>query len=134
MAPEFESGLQDTVDWGRKWHFSFNAGKTQLVSFDQSNNVFAIDVKLDGSVSEEKSSFKILGLSFSSKLDWDSYITLLLNLTPRKFGTLICFVKFPSPEITLDSYKSIIRLYMEYSYDFTRNTVFIFGLVLLSAT
>ena len=27
---ELESNLQDTVDWGRKWLFDFNAGKTQI--------------------------------------------------------------------------------------------------------
>ena len=56
--------------WGRKWLADFNAGKTQLVLFDQSNNISAIDVKVDGSVLEEKLSFKMLGLSFPSKLDW----------------------------------------------------------------
>ena len=39
----------------------FNARKTQLVSFDWSNNNGSIDVKKDGSVLEEKSSFKMLG-------------------------------------------------------------------------
>ena len=38
LASELESDLRDTVDWGRKWLVDFNAGKTQLVSFDQSNN------------------------------------------------------------------------------------------------
>ena len=28
VASEFESSLQDTVDWGRKWLVDFNAGKT----------------------------------------------------------------------------------------------------------
>ena len=46
----------------------------KLVLFDQSNNTSAIDVKKDGSVLEEKLSFKMLGLTFSSKLDWGSYI------------------------------------------------------------
>ena len=34
----------------------FNAGKTQLVSFDRSNGNDSIDMKMDGSVLEEKSS------------------------------------------------------------------------------
>ena len=68
MASELESDLQDTADWGKKWLVDFNAEKTQLVLFDQSNNTGSIDVKLDGSVLEEKSSFKMLGLTFSSKL------------------------------------------------------------------
>ena len=55
--------------WGRKWLVDFNARKTQLVSFDRSSNTGAIDVKMDVSVHEEHSSFNLLGLTFSSKLD-----------------------------------------------------------------
>ena len=51
---QLESDLRDTVDWGRKWLLDFNSGKTQLVSFDRSKNTGAIDVKMDGSVLEEK--------------------------------------------------------------------------------
>ena len=29
LAFEFESDLQETVDWGRMWLIDFNAGKTQ---------------------------------------------------------------------------------------------------------
>ena len=63
LASELESDLQDTVDWGRTWLVDFNAGKTQLVSFDRSKNTGAIDVKMDWSVLEEKTSFKMLGLT-----------------------------------------------------------------------
>ena len=72
LASKLESDLWDTVDWGRKWLVDFNAWKTQLVSFDWSNNAGSTDVKIDGSVLEEKLSFKMLGLTFSSKLDWGS--------------------------------------------------------------
>ena len=58
-----------TLDWGKKWLVDFNARKTQLVSFDWSNNDGSIDMKIDGSVLKEKSCFNILGLAFSSKLD-----------------------------------------------------------------
>ena len=70
--------------WCRKWLVDFNAGKTQLVAFDQSNNTGAIDVKMDGSVLEVKSLFKILGLLFL--LNWIGAIALclLLKVRPRK--------------------------------------------------
>ena len=74
LASEFESDLRNTVDWNRKWFVDFNAGKTQLVSFGRSDNTGGTDVKMDGFVLEEKSSFKMLALTFSSKLDWCSYI------------------------------------------------------------
>ena len=83
LASELESDLRDTVDWGKKWLVDFSGGKT-LVSFDWSNNNGSIDVKMDGSILEEKSSFKMLGLTFSSKLDWVVTLSLLLKLHPRK--------------------------------------------------
>ena len=60
----------ETLEWGRTWLVNFNAGKTQLISFGWSKNTDAINVKMNGYALEEKSSFKILGLTFSSKLDW----------------------------------------------------------------
>ena len=114
LASELESDLRDTVDWGKKWLVDFNAGKTQLVSFDRSNNNGSIDMKMDGSVLEEKSSFKMLGLTFSSKLDWDSYIISIAKTAFRKIGALIHSMKFPSPEVALYLYKSMICPCMEY--------------------
>ena len=113
LASELESDLQDTVDWGR-WLVGFNARKTQLVLFDRSSNNGSIDVKMDGSVLEEKSSFKMLGLTFSSKLDWCSYIISIAKNVSKKIGALICSMKFLPPEVALHLYKSTIRPCMEY--------------------
>ena len=108
LASELESDLQDTVDWGKKWLVDFNAGKTQLVLFDWSNNTGSIDVKIDGSVLEEKSSFNMLGLTHSSKLDWGSYIISIAKTL------LIRSMKFLSLEVVaLYLYKSTICPCME---------------------
>ena len=63
------------MDWDKKWLADFN-GKTQLVSFERSYNTGAVDVKMDGSVLE--GNLKMLGLSFSSKLDWGSHIISII--------------------------------------------------------
>ena len=84
MVSELESDLRGTLDWGKKWLVDFNAGKNQLVSFDHSNNTGSIDVKMNGSVFEEKSSFKMLGLTFFSKLDWVSYIIFIVKTASKK--------------------------------------------------
>ena len=102
------------MDRGRKWLVDFVAGKTQLVSFHQSNNTGAIDVKMHGSVLEENSSFKMLRLTFSSKLDWGSYIISIAKTASKKIGALIRSMKFLSPEVALYLYKSTIRPCMEY--------------------
>ena len=93
LASELESDLRDTVDLGKKWLVDFNAGKTQLVLFDRSNNNGCIDVKMDGSVLEEKSSFKKLGLT-SSKLDWGSYIISIVKTACKKIVALKADSKF----------------------------------------
>ena len=100
------------MDWGR-WLVGFNARKTQLVLFDRSSNNGSIDVKMDGSALEEKSSFKMLGLTFSSKLDWGSYIVSIAKTVSKKIGALICSMKFLPPEVALHLYKSTIRPCME---------------------
>ena len=80
--------IYETLDWGRIRLVYFNAEKNQLVSFDKSNNADAIHVKMDGSALEENSSFKMLGLTFSSKFDWVLTLSLLLKLPPRKLEHL----------------------------------------------
>ena len=54
------------------------------------------------------------GLTFSSKLDWISYIISFAKTAFKKIGALIRSLKFLSPEVALYLYKSTIRLCMEY--------------------
>ena len=117
---ELESDLLDTVNWV-KWLVDFNAGKTQLLSFDRSNNNGSIDVNMDGSVLQEKSSFKILGLTFSSNLNLSSYITSKAKTTSKKIGALIHFMRLLCISINLP-------------YAHVWNTVAISGLVPLDVT
>ena len=58
----------------------------------------------DESVLEEKSHFKILGLTFPSKLDWDPYIISIAKTTSKKYGALIRSMKLFSPEVALYLY------------------------------
>ena len=108
FASKLASDLRNTVSWGRKWFFDFNALKTQLVLFDQPDNSGVIDMKMDESIHEE-SSFKIPGLSFSSILDWSSYIASTAKTASRKNKALICSVYFLSHEVGF--------VYLNLSYD-----------------
>ena len=56
----------------------------------------------------------MLGLTFSSKLDWGSYIISIAKTASKKIGALICSIKFLSPEVALYLYKSTIRPCIEY--------------------
>ena len=82
--------------------------------FDLSDDTGAIYVKMDGSVLEEKSSFKMMGLSFCSKLDWGLYIVSIAKSASKKFGALIRSMKFLSPVVALYLYKSTTQPCREY--------------------
>ena len=88
--------------------------KTQLVSFDWSSSNGSTDVKMDGPVLEEKSSLKMLGLIFSSKFDWSSYIISITKTASKKIRALIRSVKFLSPEVALYLYRFTIHPCIEY--------------------
>ena len=78
-------------------------------------------MKIDGSVPEEKSSFKMLGLTFSSILDWGSYVISIAKTASKKIGALIRSMKFLSPEVALYLCKS--------TYAIAWNTVVMPGLL-----
>ena len=56
----------------------------------------------------------MLGLTFSFKLDWGSYIMFIAKTAFKKIGTLIHSMKFLFPEVALYLYKSTIWSCMEY--------------------
>ena len=69
---------------------------------------------MGGSILEQMSSFKMVGLIFSSKLVWGSYIVSIAKTASKKIGALISSMKFLFPEVALYLYKYTVRPCMEY--------------------
>ena len=89
------------MSWDKNRLLDFNARKIQLVLLDWSNNNGASDVKMDESILEQKSFFKMLEVSFSFKLDKGSYIVSVCKNTSKKIGTLARSLKFLSPGVAV---------------------------------
>ena len=66
-------------------------------------------MKIDWSVLGGKSYFKMLVLTFSSKLNWGPYINSIAKTASRKIGALIPSMKFRSLEVAMYLYKSTTR-------------------------
>ena len=94
--------------------------------FNGSNNTGAIYVKMNRSVLEEKSSFKMLELFFFAKLDLGSYIIFIAKTDSKKTGALIGCMKF----ILL----RLLFVSVSLPYGLAGNTVIISVLVLQAAT
>ena len=92
------------------WLVDFNSGNTQRFRL---TGLITL-VLMDGSPLEEKSSFKMLRLTFSPKLDWGFYIISIAKTASKKIRALIRSMNFLSAEAALYLYKSTIRPCMEY--------------------
>ena len=77
-------------------------------------------------VLKEKLSFKMLGLTFSSKFDWGSDITSIAKTASKKIGALICSVNF--------FLLRLLCISIDLPYAHLWNTVVTSGLVPLVAT
>lgn len=114
MAGNLQYDLKTVVEWGQKWLVSFNAKKTQLVSFHRHRECSLLPVSMNGAELPENSDLKLLGLSFNSELSWNSYIASIAKSASKKVGSLFRSKRFLTPEAILYLYKSTIRPCMEY--------------------
>ena len=115
--------IYKTLQTGVGSGFLISMLEKQLLSFDQSNNTSASDVKMGGSVLDGKSFFKMLGLTFFSNLDWGS---LSLKLPTRKL--VLWFVLWSFVLLRIHC----ISINLPYSHAW--NTVVMSRLVCLIAT
>ena len=67
---------------------------------------------MNGSVLEERFYFKMLGLTFLSKLDWASYINSIAKTVSKMIGALVRSMNFLSLKIALYLYKSTMQPYV----------------------
>ena len=56
------------VEWGDKWLVKFNATKTKLLYFNRHRNPLLAPVEMNGIKLPEETSFRLLGLTFTSPL------------------------------------------------------------------
>ena len=82
---------------------------------------------MDGSVFEEKLSFKILGVTFSSKFDWGTYIISIAKAVSKKIEAF-------SINVSKVSFSKIAVYSINLPFSHVWNTVVTSGLVPLLAT
>ena len=111
------------MDWSRKRFVDFKAGKTQLVLFNRTNNCGAINAKKVGFT---PSFFKILGLTFSSKLNRVSYMISTPETGSKKFGAFIL--------LRSSFHLRLLLTFKKLPHDSGWNSVIMSGLVLENGT
>ena len=84
------------------------------------------------SVVYEKSSFKLLGLLLSCKLDWGSYILSNAQAAFKKIEALVCSMNFLSSEVTLYLCEQQVFTCMDYCFMSGLVILFVLGICWIS--
>merc|ERR1712215_258105 len=116
LAYDLSADLNQTIEWGKSWLVSFNAGKTKLVSFHhhRANPDFGA-IRMGDSILEEAPCLeRLLGLKFTPDLKWNSYIASVAKEASKMIGSLYRSREYLTPSSILYLYKSQIRPTMEY--------------------
>ena len=104
-AGELELDLRSIVEWGNRWLVTFNAIKTYLLSFNRHRDPLLVPVEMNGIVSPEDTSFRLLGLSFTRSTNLKPYIQSIVTAASRKVGSRYRAQRFLTPESVLHLYK-----------------------------
>ena len=107
--------LSSIVSWGEKWRVTFNAAKTNSVTFHHHQHPNFPNLNMNGvELAESNSHNRLLGLTLTSDLKWDTYIRKIAKNASRMIESLYRSKQYLSPSSILYLYKSQIRPTMEY--------------------
>ena len=99
MTADLEDYLWTVVEWEQKWLVTFNVSKTRLLSINRFREPVLPSVLINGSALSESSYIRLLGLTLSQNLTWNSYIESIAKSVALKVGSFFRVRHFLSPEI-----------------------------------
>ena len=108
LAGSLQRDLDDIVEWGDKWLVSFNSGKTKLLSVNRYHHPNLCEMEMSGSKLTENDSVRLLGITLTNKMCFNSYIESIAKSAAMKVGSLLRARCYLTPETILYLYKSTI--------------------------
>lgn len=106
--------LQAVSDWGDANLVSFNASKTQACLFSAKRSPFNLAPTFRGVPVPVSSHLELLGVDFSSNLNFGGYIETRAKTASKKLGILSKVQRYFTPCQLLSLYKAQVRSCMEY--------------------
>ena len=117
VADSLNRDLTRINDWCKLWGMKLNPQKTQsmIISRSRTPNPQHPELSIDGTVVASCNSFKILGLTFDSKLTFEKHIRNVASGISQKIGILRkCYKIFGDQTIMLNCFNSFILPCFEY--------------------
>ena len=117
VAESLNRDLERINDWCKRWGMKLNPLKTQSMIISRSRTLYPQhpDLRIDNAVLVTSNSFKILGVTFDSKLTFEKHIRNVASGISQKVGILRkCFRVFGNETVLLHCFNSFILPCLEY--------------------
>ena len=112
---QLQEDLNHLSEWEESWDMLFHPAKCVALPITRSRTPYDSSYYLHGHKLETVSSAKYLGVTITSKLDWDDHVTAIINKSNKTLGFLRRNLKIGSSKIKEKAYKTFIRPLLEYS-------------------
>lgn len=110
-----QSDLDKLTDWSNMWLMVFNPSKCKVMSICRSQRKISHNYMLNGVILEHVDSFKDLGVTVSSNLNWNTHVNNIIAKANRVNGLIKRTVGYHAPtNVTLNLYQSLSRSTLEY--------------------
>ena len=112
---QLQEDLNHLSEWEKCWDMLFHPAKCVSLSISCSRTPHDSSYFLHGHRLETVTSAKYLGVTITSKLDWEEHITTIINKSNKTLGFLRRNLKIGSSNIKEKAYKAFVRPLLEYS-------------------
>ena len=104
------------LDWSNTWQLHFNTSKCKVLHIGKKNEGYKYYVSEQSSdVLEITENEKDIGVTFSTKLDFDLHINNIVNKANQMTGLIKRSFTYIDKDVFLTLYKSIVRPHLEYA-------------------
>ena len=111
-----QKDLDTLVEWAKKWGMEFNIKKCNILSITcQTKKKKLYTYKMKGEKVEGIRDSLYLGVTFNSKLKWNTHIAKISSAANRMLGMLWRNLKYCPKKIKETAYKAYVRPKVEYS-------------------
>jgi hypothetical protein len=114
---QFQNDLDKLDIWASQWKMSFNTAKCSVVFFGKNRSLCLADLRytLNGTVLNQVTSFKYLGVQISSDLTWNEHISIMHSKASGTLGLLRRTLYNAPAKIKAVAYKTLCRPKLEFA-------------------
>lgn len=111
-----QTDLDSISAWCASWHMRLNTKKCKVMRISRNTHCsYVFNYHLDGSMLENVTSYKYLGVHITANLSWEKHIEYISNNANRMLGYLRRNFYMAPSSLKLLLYKTLVRSKLEYA-------------------